>query len=167
MSMLEVNEVHPVILPQASLITEAIVTWSHENVAYNGRSMTINNLRRNGFWVISANAVVQRAIFRYVTCHKLPWHLDIKKCQIYQNTDALKHHHLLTMEWICLDLLLSEKEDQIINNTVPYSLALHVGMFTQEIQMQWIQVISFRLWRDLLLDEELYNPLGRIMDLIL
>ena len=42
-------------------------------------------------------------------------------------------------------VILERRSDQIINNTVPYSLALHVGMFTQEIQMQWIQVISFRL----------------------
>ena len=70
-SMLDINEVHPVILPEANLITEAIVTWCHENVAHSGRSTTLNNLRKNGFWVISANSVVQRTIFRCVTCRKL------------------------------------------------------------------------------------------------
>ena len=30
-------------------------------------------------------------------------HLDIKKWQIYQKIDALKPHHLLTVEWICLE----------------------------------------------------------------
>ena len=34
------------------------------------------------------------------------WHLNIKKWQIYQKIDALKHHHLLTVEWICLDLFV-------------------------------------------------------------
>ena len=68
-SMLDINEVHPVILPKTNLITEAIVTWCHENVAHSGRSM--NNLRKNGLWVISANSVVRRTIFRCVTCHKL------------------------------------------------------------------------------------------------
>ena len=34
------------------------------------------------------------------------WHLDIKKWQIYQKIDALKHHHLLTVKWICLDLFV-------------------------------------------------------------
>ena len=77
-SMLDINEVHPVILPKANLITEAIVTWCHENVAHSGRSMTLNNLRKNGLWVISANSVVQRTIFRCVTCRKLhAWHLGM------------------------------------------------------------------------------------------
>ena len=62
--MLDINEVHPVILGKANLITEAIVTWCHENVTHSGRSMTLNNFRKNGLWVISANLVVQRTIFR-------------------------------------------------------------------------------------------------------
>ena len=56
--MLDINKVHPVILPKANLITEAIVTWCHEDVAHSGRSMTLNNLRKNGLWVISVSSVV-------------------------------------------------------------------------------------------------------------
>ena len=70
-SMLDINEVHPVILPKANLITETIVTWCHENVAHSGRSMTLNNLGKSSLWLISANSVVQRTIFRCVTCRKL------------------------------------------------------------------------------------------------
>ena len=70
-STLDINEVHSFILPKAYLITEAIVTWYHENVAHSGRSMTLNNLRKNDLWVISANPVVRRIIVRYVTCRKL------------------------------------------------------------------------------------------------
>ena len=70
-SMLDITEVHSVILPKANLITEAIVTWCHENVAHSGRSMTLNNLRKNGLWVISANSIVRRTIFRCVKCRKL------------------------------------------------------------------------------------------------
>ena len=47
------------------------MTWCHENVAYSGRSMTLNSLRKNVLWVISANSVVQGTIFRCVTCRKL------------------------------------------------------------------------------------------------
>ena len=63
-SMLDINEVHPVILAKANLITEAIVTWFHENVTHSGRSMTLNNFRKNNLWVISAYLVVLRTIFR-------------------------------------------------------------------------------------------------------
>ena len=70
-SMLDINEVHPVILPKANFITEAVVTWCHENFPHSGKSMTLNNLRENGLLVVSAKSVVRRTIFRCVTCHKL------------------------------------------------------------------------------------------------
>ena len=50
-SMLDINEVHLVILPKANLITEAIVTWCHENVSHSGRSMTLSNLDMFGPFV--------------------------------------------------------------------------------------------------------------------
>ena len=61
-SKLTSNEVHPVGLPKASNITEAVVIWSHEAVGHGGRGLTLNNLRKNGIWVLSANAVVRRII---------------------------------------------------------------------------------------------------------
>ena len=51
-SMLDINKVHPVVLPKANLNTEAIVMWSHENVPHSGRSITLSNLQKNGLWVI-------------------------------------------------------------------------------------------------------------------
>ena len=113
-SMLDINEVHSVILRKANLTTEAIVTSCHENVAHSGRSMTLNNLRKNGLWVISANSVVRRTIFRCVTCRKLRGTFGYQKmADLPKDHHLSKHYHLLTVEWICLDLLLFEKEDQI------------------------------------------------------
>ena len=60
-SMVDINKVYPDILTKANLLTEAIVTWCHENVAHSERSMTLNNLRKDGLWVI----------LRCVTCRKL------------------------------------------------------------------------------------------------
>ena len=89
-SMPGINEVHPVILPKANLITEAIVTWCHENVAHSGRSMTLNNPRKKDLWVISVNSVMQKTFFRCVTCRKLCGAFGYQKWQIYQKIDALK-----------------------------------------------------------------------------
>ena len=47
-SVLDINKVHPVIVPKANLITEAIMRWRHKNVAHSGKSMRLNNLRKNG-----------------------------------------------------------------------------------------------------------------------
>ena len=71
-SKLTSNEARPVVLPKTSNITEAVVViWSHEKVGHSGRGLTLNNLRKNGIWVLCANAVVRRIIHKCVTCRKL------------------------------------------------------------------------------------------------
>ena len=65
------NGAHPVVLPKTSNITEAAVIWSHETLGHGGRGLTLNNLKKNGVWVLGANAVVRRIIHIYVTCRKL------------------------------------------------------------------------------------------------
>ena len=78
-SKLTSNEAHPVVLPKTSNITEAVVIWSHEAVGHGGRGLTLNNLRKNGTWVLSANAVVRRIIHKCVTCRKLRGKLGDQK----------------------------------------------------------------------------------------
>ena len=70
-SKLTSNEAHPVVLPKTSNITEAVVIWSHRTIGHGGRGLTLNNLRKNGIWVLGANAVVRRIIHKCVTCRKL------------------------------------------------------------------------------------------------
>ena len=71
-SKLTSNEAHPVVLPNTSNITEAIVViWSHETIDHGGRGLTLNNLKKNGIWVLGANAVVRRIIHKCVMCRKL------------------------------------------------------------------------------------------------
>ena len=71
-SKLTSNEAHPVVLPKTSNITEAVVViWSHETIGHGGRGLTLNNLRKNGIWVLGANAVVRKIIHKCVICRKL------------------------------------------------------------------------------------------------
>ena len=71
-SKLTSNEAHPVVLPKTSNITEAVVViWSHETIGHGGRGLTLNNLRKNGIWVLGANVVVRRIIHKCVICTKL------------------------------------------------------------------------------------------------
>ena len=65
------SEAHPLVLPKQSNISEATFRWCHENVARGGRGMTLNNLKQNGFWILSANIVVRGMIYRCVNCRKL------------------------------------------------------------------------------------------------
>ena len=70
-SKLTNNEAHPVVLPKNSNITETVLIWSHETIGHGGRGLTLNNLRKNGIWVLGANAVVRRIIYKCVICRKL------------------------------------------------------------------------------------------------
>lgn len=62
---------HPVILPKASVVTTLIVRFCHEQVKHSGRQLTLNEIRRRGYWMITGNSVVRRVIYRCVRCRLL------------------------------------------------------------------------------------------------
>ena len=70
-SKLTSNKAHPVVLPKTSNIIEAAVIWSYKIIGHGGRGLTLNNLRKNGIWVLGDNAVERRIIHKSVTCRKL------------------------------------------------------------------------------------------------
>ena len=70
-SNLDLNIVHPYLLPKKSHVSLAVIRWCHSNVAHGGRGLTLNELRRCGFWIVNANTVTRGVIFRCVPCRKL------------------------------------------------------------------------------------------------
>jgi len=70
-SAMDVNEKHPILLPRQSQVTKLIIGWCHENVQHGGRGMTLNELSKNGFWVINGNFQVRFFIMKCVKCIKL------------------------------------------------------------------------------------------------
>ena len=64
-------EQHPVILPRKSTVSNAIIQCSHNSVANGARGLTLNHLKNNCIWIISAKTAVQVVIHRCITCHKL------------------------------------------------------------------------------------------------
>ena len=129
-SKLTSNEAHPVVLPKTSNITEAVVViWSHEKAGHSGRGLTLNNLRKNGIWVLCANAVVRRIIHKCVMCRKLRGKFGDQKCQIYQTKDVVKRPHSLIVVWTCLGHSSSETEGPILNAIVPYLPVLQVEQY--------------------------------------
>ena len=62
---------HPFILQKKSVVSDVIIEWSHKSVAHGARGLTLNHLRNNGIWIISAKAAVRGVIYRCVTCCKL------------------------------------------------------------------------------------------------
>jgi hypothetical protein len=65
------EEKHPIILPKYGHITTLIIRHHHEKVLHQGRGMTINELRSNGYWIIGCSHVVSSLIYKCVICRKL------------------------------------------------------------------------------------------------
>jgi len=51
---------HPIILPKKGIVTHLILDFCHKKTQHQGRGMTMNEIRTNGYWVISASKVVAR-----------------------------------------------------------------------------------------------------------
>ena len=61
----------PVILPRKGHITSLIIKYFHEKVQHQGRSMSVNEIRGNGYWVIGGTSAVASKIANCVTCREL------------------------------------------------------------------------------------------------
>ena len=61
---------HPIILPKKSHMTTVIIRYHHERVAHQGRGMTVNKIRSNGYWIPNISSAVSSYIHKCVTCRK-------------------------------------------------------------------------------------------------
>ena len=61
---------HPLILPKGHHVSRLLIKHFHEKVLYQGRGMTINELRSNGIWILGCSSEVSSFIFRCVKCRK-------------------------------------------------------------------------------------------------
>ena len=61
----------PVILPRKGHVTSLIIKYFHEKVQHQGRGMSLNEIRANGFWVIGGTSAAASEIANCVTCRKL------------------------------------------------------------------------------------------------
>ena len=65
------NVKFPIILPKASHITTLIIRHYHEQVCHQGRGMTMNEIRSNGYWIVSGVSAVGSFISKCVVCQRL------------------------------------------------------------------------------------------------
>ena len=64
------NFKHPIILPRKHHITRLIVRHFHELVQHQGRGLTTNEIRSNGFWVLGCSSAVSTCISECVKCRR-------------------------------------------------------------------------------------------------
>ena len=61
----------PVIIPRKGHVTYLIIKHFHEKVQHQGRGMSLNEIRSNGFWVIGGTSAVAYVISKCVNCRNL------------------------------------------------------------------------------------------------
>ena len=64
-------EIHPVILPSKSHVTQLIVLQGHKETAHSGRGLTLGAIRAAGYWIMSGRSAVSRYIWNCITCRRL------------------------------------------------------------------------------------------------
>ena len=61
----------PVILPRRSHGTTLIIRYFHEKIKQQGRVMTLNAIRANGYWIVGGTSAVGSCIWSCVVCRKM------------------------------------------------------------------------------------------------
>ena len=60
----------PVILPRTSHVTTLIIRFFHEKIKHQGRGMTLNEIRANGYWIVGGTSAVGSYIWPCIVCRK-------------------------------------------------------------------------------------------------
>ncbi len=61
---------HPAIIPKDHHITKMLIAHYHERIKHQGKGLTINEIRANGYWIPGINRVVASYIHQCVTCRR-------------------------------------------------------------------------------------------------
>ena len=85
---------HPAILPSKGHISALLIKHFHEKVYHQGRGMTINELRANGWWIIGCSSAVSSHLFRCVKCRKYRRRTEEQK--MGPGPEPLTPNHILT-----------------------------------------------------------------------
>ena len=62
---------HPIILPRKCITTNLIIEHLHQNIHHAGRTSTLNEVRRCGYWIINGNSLVRYILMKCVQCRIL------------------------------------------------------------------------------------------------
>lgn len=68
---LPASQKHPMIIPKDHHITRMIIAHHHEQVKHQGRGITLNEIRSNGYWIPGMNRAVASYVHQCVKCRKL------------------------------------------------------------------------------------------------
>lgn len=82
-SIAEPALVHPIILPMKSHISQLIIRHFHERIEHQGRGLTLNEIKSNGFWILGCSSAVSKEIFHCVFVKNNEVILKVRKWPTY------------------------------------------------------------------------------------
>ncbi len=69
----------PIILPKNNYVSKLIVRDIHVSVKHQGRGITLNEIRSNGYWIIQGTVAVSKCIADCTVCRKLRGTTQVQK----------------------------------------------------------------------------------------
>ena len=106
-STLSYIEKHPIVMPRAkdSKVSKLIITHYHEKCLHQGRGVTVNTIKSNGFWTLLLTSSVESVIYKCIKCRKLYRHRMERQMTILPHITAnistqhgYKTHHSTVTE---------------------------------------------------------------------
>ncbi|XP_053363240.1 uncharacterized protein LOC128533064 [Clarias gariepinus] len=70
---------HPAIIPKDSHVSILLIRHFHAKIQHQGRGMTTNELRANGWWILGCSSAVSSHIFKCVKCRKYRRSTEVQK----------------------------------------------------------------------------------------
>lgn len=69
-SLLNFHEKHPILLPKEGHFTHLLLRHFHEQVAHQGRGLTLARMRSSGYWVVGARGLITSLTHNCVVCRR-------------------------------------------------------------------------------------------------
>ena len=121
---------HQAVLPRKGHVTTLIIRYYHQNIKHQGRGMTLNELRSNGFWIIG-EARLSDIISRIVSLARSSVVLfKNRRWQTFPATDLNPHPRSRFVRSTILGLGISRKGGGSLNGMEFYSRVWHPVRYT-------------------------------------
>ena len=70
---------HPAILPKGSHVSLLLAQHAHDKIEHQGRGMTMNDIRSQGYWILGGRRLVSSVIHKCVMCRRLRGPVSVQK----------------------------------------------------------------------------------------
>lgn len=135
---------HPAIIPKDHHLTKLIIAHCHEKVMHQGKGLTINEIRSNGYWIPGMNRAVTSFIWQCIICRKLRRSVEKQKMADLppEQTEPSPPFTVRILVWTALGHFSQIKEGRSTNDMVSSSPAFALEQYISRCWMTSLQTPS-------------------------